>query len=166
MVTAIGDLLKWFNRERHLIEYDRLAERLAPTDPETIDPNPGVTLMGAVCKATGLSPSEWKTLTTLERLPWLRDAAGVDDQAVDDPAVDDPSSRLLAAMDTNELKICHIAEEKERPVKERMKLIVAIDERFKGKSSPEWSTFLDCSEQAVRKAWKECPELRYQKEEG
>ena len=45
-----------------------------PQDPEIVGPHPENSLMQIVCQRIGLAPSEWKALSSLERLPWLRDA--------------------------------------------------------------------------------------------
>jgi hypothetical protein len=76
---AIGDIFNWYRREGHLKRYYFLVEQLMPHDPDEIDPAPEITLMGIVCRKTGLAPTEWKKLSTLERLPWLTDAANLKD---------------------------------------------------------------------------------------
>ena len=74
MPTAIGDLLRWYEREGHNVQYAQMAEQLMPQDPEIVDPHPENSLMQIVCQRTGLAPSEWEALSSLKRLPWLRDA--------------------------------------------------------------------------------------------
>ena len=89
MPTAIRDLLKWWKQEGHNVQYAQLAEQLLPTDAETeiVDLDPQNALMKAVYQQTGLAPSEWKALSSLERLPWLREALGNAGQAVGDAYV-------------------------------------------------------------------------------
>ena len=45
MPTAIGDLLDWYEREGHNIQYAQLVEQLVPQDAEIVDPHPENTLM-------------------------------------------------------------------------------------------------------------------------
>jgi hypothetical protein len=71
----------------------------------------------------------------------------------------DQSERLIALMGATEIKVCQIAGSR-REVKERMRLIIALDQRYRGKNSIEWKTILGCSDAMVRKAWKKSPGLR------
>ena len=67
--------------------------------------------------------------------------------------------RLVAVMDENELKVSQIAASDD-DIETRMRLIIRIDQRFRGKTSLEWASLLNCSDAAVRKVWKKLPDLR------
>jgi len=68
---------------------------------------------------------------------------------------------VMALMGSEELKISQISFNDDLSVENRMRLIIQIDRRFKGRDSPSWSDLLRCSAAAVTKAWRKSPDLRH-----
>ena len=77
-----------------------------------------------------------------------------------DPGVGDAEASfdLIAGvmLDENAVKITAIAQDKAKSADERMKEIVRLDSRFKGKNSTEWASLLDVKSPAIRQteSWK------------
>ena len=97
----------------------------------------------AVCKATGLTPSDWKRLSPPERVPWLE--AAIEQQA----AARSKSAPVRAPRVA--------ASAKPASVNQRMAAMLQSDPSLADLPASEWAQKLGCSAAAVKQSetWKE-----------